>query len=238
MESINNPLGWYTICGGARTYIDRFMALHAPTSVFLKSPVTRLERMPGGTVSLATDCHPKQTYGHVILTTSAEIALRILYGAATDMEEQILRHFKTCTNTVYLHSDLSQMPQRRSAWSGWNYLASKASANLQASGPTGSWTYTHPVYSIDAIKAQQRIPDIQGVHGVSFAGAWTKKGFHEDGFTSGIQAAVHMLQQTGSAGGPESCYVSNHERALPSKRGRLSRYARFVFRHLLPGYPD
>ena len=34
---------------------------------------------------------------------------------------------------------------------------------------------------------------IQNTHGISFAGAYLRYGFHEDGFTSGLQAAVEHL---------------------------------------------
>lgn len=49
--------------------------------------------------------------------------------------------------------------------------------------------YTHPVYTPQAVAAQQRLPEIQGVRGVWYAGAWTGLGFHEDGWVSGLRAA-------------------------------------------------
>ena len=44
-----------------------------------------------------------------------------------------------------------------------------------------------------AIRAQAELPSIQRTRGISYAGAWTKYGFHEDGFTSGLRAAAALL---------------------------------------------
>ena len=57
----------------------------------------------------------------------------------------------------------------------------------------GEWTYHHPLYNHAAIQAQKRLPTIQNVRGISYCGAWTKYGFHEDGFSSGLKVAVDHL---------------------------------------------
>ena len=57
----------------------------------------------------------------------------------------------------------------------------------------GSWTYHHPLYTAAAIWSQDRLPRIQNRRGISYAGAWTKYGFHEDGFSSGLKVAVEHL---------------------------------------------
>jgi hypothetical protein len=41
------------------------------------------------------------------------------------------------------------------------------------------------------VAAQERLPSINSDQ-VSFVGAWTLYGFHEDGFTSGIRAAERL----------------------------------------------
>jgi len=58
----------------------------------------------------------------------------------------------------------------------------------------GKWTYHHPLYTAEAIRSQKRLPRIQNNRGLSYAGAWTKYGFHEDGFSSGVKVACEALE--------------------------------------------
>ncbi|KAL7752814.1 hypothetical protein RI367_001817 [Sorochytrium milnesiophthora] len=57
------------------------------------------------------------------------------------------------------------------------------------------WEYDHPVYSFELVEAQQRLNNITGGHSpvnTAFAGAWWGYGFHEDGVTSGLLAAMSL----------------------------------------------
>ncbi|KAL1881973.1 hypothetical protein VTK73DRAFT_3302 [Phialemonium thermophilum] len=67
---------------------------------------------------------------------------------------------------------------------------------LQDPDPTtvqGRYTYAHPLYNAAAVRSQERLPRIQNKRGISYAGAWTKYGFHEDGFSSGLLVAQEHL---------------------------------------------
>lgn len=57
----------------------------------------------------------------------------------------------------------------------------------------GRYKYTHPLYTAATVRAQQLLPRIQNKRGISYAGAWTKYGFHEDGFSSGLAVAAQHL---------------------------------------------
>ena len=57
----------------------------------------------------------------------------------------------------------------------------------------GTWTYHHPLYDAEAIRSQKLLRKIQNRRGISYAGAWTKYGFHEDGFSSGLKVAMEHL---------------------------------------------
>ncbi|KAF9820730.1 hypothetical protein IEO21_01173 [Rhodonia placenta] len=60
----------------------------------------------------------------------------------------------------------------------------------------GRYEYDHPVLGMKAVRAQQELSTIQNKRGISFVGAWTKYGFHEDGFTSGLRAASVIMHES------------------------------------------
>ncbi len=53
--------------------------------------------------------------------------------------------------------------------------------------------YSHPVFNQAAIQAQDKLHSIQGLQNTYFCGAWTRYGFHEDGFQSGKNVAHSLL---------------------------------------------
>ncbi|EJC98838.1 FAD/NAD-binding domain-containing protein [Fomitiporia mediterranea MF3/22] len=57
----------------------------------------------------------------------------------------------------------------------------------------GTYTYSHPILSSKSLTAQSLIHKIQNTRGISYAGAYLRYGFHEDGFTSGLRAASKYL---------------------------------------------
>jgi predicted NAD/FAD-binding protein len=66
--------------------------------------------------------------------------------------------------------------------------------------------YAHPVFDGPAVAAQSRLDSVQGAEQVWLAGAWTRYGFHEDGFQSGIRAAQQMAAELSSI---------DHEPSIP-----------------------
>lgn len=56
----------------------------------------------------------------------------------------------------------------------------------------GRYVYAHPLYDLKAIKAQKRLPEINGVDRLHFCGAWCRHGFHEDGLQSGLTVATNL----------------------------------------------
>jgi len=53
-------------------------------------------------------------------------------------------------------------------------------------------TYFHPLYTLDAVRAQARWPEISGRNHTHFCGAYWFYGFHEDGLNSAIRVAEKL----------------------------------------------
>jgi predicted NAD/FAD-binding protein len=51
------------------------------------------------------------------------------------------------------------------------------------------FTYFHPLYTNDAIRAQERWAEISGARHTHFCGAYWFYGFHEDGLNSALRVA-------------------------------------------------
>ena len=50
-------------------------------------------------------------------------------------------------------------------------------------------TFEHPVFDKAAFQAQDDLRGIQGLNSTYYCGAWTRFGFHEDGYESAIRIA-------------------------------------------------
>src|SRR5690606_7660773 len=61
----------------------------------------------------------------------------------------------------------------------------------------GQWHYDHPVFDLAAIRAQGKLPALQGRFNTWYAGAWCGYGFHEDGLKAGLAAARQIGERFG-----------------------------------------
>jgi predicted NAD/FAD-binding protein len=138
----------------------------------------------------------------------------------TQDEREILGAIGYRRNTATLHTDDTLLPSRRRARASWNWRQGPGGASptltydlsrlqgirsstplcLTLNGPDAvapervieTMVYEHPVYNAAAMKAQRRHGEIDGRHGVSFAGAYWGYGFHEDGARSGLEVARRL----------------------------------------------
>jgi len=220
LNVFNKPT-WRTVRGGSREYVRALERVFAQEGVAVRtaSPVTTIRRTERGVeITTASGTEP---FDHVVVATHADTALSLLEDASAD-ERDILSAFAYADNEVVLHSDTSLMPQSKKAWAAWNFLGGPHSGKtisltysmnmlqhvpeehpifvtLNPRTPVDEtlvhrrYTYSHPMFNMNAQRAQERMPGIQGQRNTSFAGAHLGFGFHEDG----IQSAVRAVEKLG-----------------------------------------
>ncbi|WP_028867938.1 NAD(P)/FAD-dependent oxidoreductase [Psychromonas arctica] len=158
-----------------------------------------------------------QTFDEVVIACHSDQALALLLDATED-EESLLSSMPYSENSVILHTDISLLPDRELAWASWNYQlsqdrekAASVTYNMnilqglksdhtfcvtlnqkQDIDPTKilrEFTYHHPIFSSESIRAQRQRDLICGRNQTHFAGAYWHNGFHEDGVRSAVEVA-------------------------------------------------
>jgi predicted NAD/FAD-binding protein len=213
--SVNDRPQWHVVCGGSRSYIPALCA-NFHDRIRLLCPVYSVARDNNGVV--INSAWGAERFDKVVFACHSDQALRLL-RPPSQSEYEILRAIRYAENDVVLHTDTHLLPDRRLAWASWNYRLSGSDKvpaavtynmnilqgiksdttfcvslnQTQAIAPSKilrRFQYAHPQYSLDALKAQTRWNEIQGVHNSYYCGAYWANGFHEDGVVSGLRVAA------------------------------------------------
>lgn len=210
--NVGNRPQWRTIRGGSRVYVDAVAARFAG-QIRTSAPVTSICRDSRGV--LVSSLGVVEHYDRVILATHSDQALAML-ADASPVEQKVLGAVRYQPNRATLHTDTTLLSPSRRAWAAWNYdrrSADQRTATLTYDMTTlqhlpgserylvslnsddhidpariiASVDYAHPVFDADAVEAQRRFEEIDGLDRVHFCGAWWGYGFHEDGMVSGLR---------------------------------------------------
>lgn len=114
---LNTQHQWLTPVGGSREYVRTLLA-QCPAQLRLGETVVRIHRLPQG-IAVTTD-RGEEIFDRVILACHADQALACM-SDADGKEKGILGAFQFNQNLATVHSDPSPLPQKRLAWSAWNY---------------------------------------------------------------------------------------------------------------------
>ena len=225
IQVANRPQ-WWTVTGGARHYVDKIIA--SIPDKRLNSPVRRIERDAEG-VHVITDgqsdrfdkvilaAHSDQSLAMLASPTAAEqdvlSAIRYQSNLAVLHTDASVLPAKKLAWAAWNY-ERAQSRDRESAQVCLHYLLNMLQP-LPFSQPVvvslnpareiarnhimGEFEYTHPVFDLDAIRAQGKLTPLQGQQHTYFCGAWTGYGFHEDGLKSGLQVARQLLQESTGA---------------------------------------
>lgn len=216
MLSVDDRPQWRVISGGSRSYIEPITRPYKD-NIKLNTSIVAVSRDDGG-VELTTHSGEKYQFDQVVFGCHSDQALRML-EAPTDAESEILGALPYQMNQVVLHTDERLMPKKKLAWAAWNYhipqrandcamvtynmnilqnfddasetllVTLNRSQEIDPAKVIDSYQYSHPVFSLDGIKAQQRHAEISGHNRTHYCGAYWFNGFHEDGVNSGLRVA-------------------------------------------------
>ena len=207
---------WKFISGGSNQYIKKLISLNT-FKYFTNFQIIKIIR-DNKEIKIIDENNNYNSFSKLVFATHADQIISLLDNP-TNKEINIFNKFKYSTNTAYLHTDNSLMPRSKLAWSSWNFLNKPISKNftltywmnLLQKLPTNKnyfvtvnpfvvpnnfidkTLFEHPIYSLDTLKAQKEVMNIQGFNNTYFCGSYLGYGFHEDG----IQSAAYISKLLG-----------------------------------------
>ena len=220
IQVMNRPQ-WFSVLGGARHYVDKILA-NVPDKR-LNTPVRLIERDAEG-VRIITDANAERFDQVVIATHTDQALAMLREPSANESQVLGAIRYQANRAVLHTDASvLPANPKTWAAWNYeraasndressrvcLHYLLNRLQRipfeqpvvvslnpvqDIDPATIVGSYDYAHPVFDLHAIKAQQRLPLLQGQQRTWFAGAWTGYGFHEDGLKSGLSVGRALLQ--------------------------------------------
>ena len=209
--NISDRPQWRVVCNGSKSYVEKLIASMKCT-LHLDTPVKSISRNEDGVNLEFSD--KRVDFDKVILATHSNQSLQLL-NDPTDEEVNVLSNIKYQKNTATIHTDISILPKRKSAWSSWNYFKSKKQKSvlltynmnilqnlkskevfnvtindpgiINANKILKTINYEHPLFTVDSVSAKKKIPSMNGSNHTYFCGAYCGNGFHEDGVNSALE---------------------------------------------------
>jgi predicted NAD/FAD-binding protein len=218
--SINDRPQWYTVQGGSREYVRRLLA-DSGITLHLNRPVQAVMRQADGIMvaghanaetfdQVVLACHGDQALrmlGHhastaerdilggfrfqsnraVLHRDEAQMPVRRSVWASWNYLSEPRRDLNRRVGLTYWMNRLQSLDDSRPLFVTMNPLQPPRRGRVFA-----EFDYEHPLFDQAAIAAQARLHEIQGQDRLWFCGAWCRYGFHEDGFTAGLNVAKQL----------------------------------------------
>jgi uncharacterized protein len=219
---LNTQHQWYTVVNGSRSYRERIIKQYKDR-IHVGNGVQKVWR-ENGKIKILTDKNETHNFDKVIFASHADESLNMM-ADPTGLEKELLSKFKYQHNKATLHTDDKIMPKNKKVWSSWNYRIEEKGGNVRTStiyymnslqqvsknkdyfvsinDPGNipddkiilSIDYHHPLFDLDAIKAQEKLGQINGQgNNTYYCGSYFKYGFHEDAFTSALELSKQLVK--------------------------------------------
>jgi len=212
---LNTQHQWYTMDGGSQVYRERLIGPFRD-KIHVKTPVVSVRRIEGKAEIITAD-GSQALFDKVILASHADESLTMLdqptdlerqllsaFGyqvnsATLHTDTSVMPKKKLAwsswnyrirpnsgaqpiTSTVYWMNSLQNVSKRR------NYFLN-INDREAVRKDTILWEtdYTHPVFSLEASRAQKDLPKLNEHGPIYFCGSYFRYGFHEDAFRSAVE---------------------------------------------------
>lgn len=212
--TVNGHPQWYVLKGGSSSYIAPITKPYSER-ITLGANIIGVSRADGKVAIRFADDQVR-CFDQVVFACRAPQALSLLTDRTRE-ERHVLGSFRTTENATVLHNDSRLLPRRPNARASWNYhlgsgrsvptltyhmnrlqnIATREDYCVTLNAPRRidqrhilrELKYDHPLYTLDAVRAQKRWSEVSGKNNTHFCGAYWFYGFHEDGFNSAIRVA-------------------------------------------------
>jgi predicted NAD/FAD-binding protein len=216
--TVNGHPQWYSVAGGSSTYIAPITAPYRER-VVTGAKIESVGHDAGAPVVRFSDGRAEK-FDEVVFACHGPQALGLL-EAPTAAEQSTLSAFRTTKSQTVLHTDSRLLPRRPDARASWNYHLSSGTGGaatltyhmnrlqniaapedycvslnrtdaIDRTKVLREMEYFHPLYTLDAVRAQGRWSEMSGKRHLHFCGAYWFYGFHEDGLNSAIRVAERL----------------------------------------------
>ncbi len=219
MLTVKHAPTWKTVSGGSHVYVDA--VVDRLGEALGETAVVAVERDPEG-VTVTDGTGAARRFDRVVIATHPDQALalladpspqerRILSSFAYSSNETVLHTdgsllprssgaraswnylLEACTTTAPMVAVTYHLNRLQALDEPVEYCVTlNQSGRIAPHSEIARIVYEHPVYTIDSLDAQRRLPTLSGVNNTAFCGAYHGWGFHEDGCVSGVRAALAL----------------------------------------------
>ena len=221
---INRPK-WKTVRGGSRNYIKKLIqSSHFDIKTSFHINTINREN------EIDIISNDKRFHFDLLVFACPPHHFLPLLTKKNDQELSILKAFKFQKNLAQLHQNSSLMPPHKNAWSSWNFHTNSnnqctlsywmnklqplntkenffVSLNQNQSSNLYQTVYEHPIFSLDTLRAQKDISQIQGMNNTYYVGSYLGYGFHEDGVQSAIKVSKKLNIDLGQFGDTDTSRI-------------------------------
>jgi predicted NAD/FAD-binding protein len=219
MLTVKHAPAWKTVSGGSRTYVAA--VVERLGDAVTGNGVVAIERDSDG-VTVTDAAGAARRFDRVVVATHPDQALRMLadptpaelrvLGSFAYASNETVLHtdvsllprsmgaraswnylLEACSTTMPMVAVTYHLNRLQALNEPAQYCVTlNQSRRIDPGSEISRIVYEHPIYTLDSLEAQRRLPTLSGVNQTAFCGAYHGWGFHEDGCVSGVRAALAL----------------------------------------------